>query len=53
MPNIAMIHFEMAEEKDDIDDMADFLVVLIVLAMVGGAIAYIVKQKKKGAYILT
>lgn len=28
--------------------MADILVILIILAIVGGAIAYIVKHKKKG-----
>lgn len=28
--------------------MADFIIVVIVLAIVGGAVAYIVNQKKKG-----
>ncbi len=32
--------------------MVDFIIILVVLALVGGAIAYIVRQKKAGAHCI-
>lgn len=38
----------MAHMEKGVFDMADFLIIVILLVIVGGAVAYIVKQKKQG-----